>query len=95
MKDLRKASDRLEILSGKISFLAKEHQSFTGSDMESPFDYSEIIEQAKETLNSKMIQEEAEQESETVNTEEVTDNQQMVSSSEDELAGTEETKITC
>ena len=42
-----------------------------------------------------MIQEEAEQESETVNTEEVTDNQQMVSSSEDELAGTEETKITC
>ncbi len=95
MKDLRKASDRLEILSGKISFLAKEHQSFTGSDMESPIDYSEIIEQAKETLNSKMIQEEAEQESETVNTEEVTDNQQMVSSSEDELAGTEETKITC
>ena len=52
IKDLRKASDRLEILSGKIAFLAKEQQTFTGNEFEQQIDYSEIIEQAKETLKS-------------------------------------------
>ncbi len=49
-KDLVKASDRLEILNGKIAFLAKEHQSLCHDELPPLPDYSEIIEQAKEEM---------------------------------------------
>ena len=45
-----KASDRLEILNGKIAFLAKEHQSLSHDELPPLSDYSEIIEQAKEEM---------------------------------------------
>ena len=48
VKDLVKASDRLEILSGKIGFLAKEHQAMSSSELPPLTDYSEVIERAKE-----------------------------------------------
>ena len=48
LKDLTKAADRLEILGGKIDFLAKEFRAHTGTAIPDKVDYSEIIEQAKE-----------------------------------------------
>lgn len=50
-KDLARAADRLEILSGKIDVIAKEHTALTGKSLESLPDYSETIESARGAIS--------------------------------------------
>lgn len=46
-QELQKATDRLEVLDGKIDFLAKEFKNFTNREFKDKPDYSEILEEAK------------------------------------------------
>ena len=48
---MARAADRLEILSGKIDVIAKEHTALTGKSLESLPDYSETIESARGAIS--------------------------------------------
>ena len=51
-QELQKATDRLEVLSGKIDFLSKEYKNFTNKEVENKPDFSEALEAAKQELDS-------------------------------------------
>lgn len=47
IQELERATDRLEVLGGKIDFLSKEYKNFTNRELTDKPDYSETIEIAK------------------------------------------------
>ncbi len=55
IKELEKATDRLEVLSGKIDFLSKEYSNRTGKEFTSRPDYSEVLENAKEAAKETAV----------------------------------------
>lgn len=52
-QELQKATDRLEVLSGKIDFLSKEYKNFTNHELKNRPDYSETLEMAKQDIEEK------------------------------------------
>lgn len=90
VKDLIKAAERLEVLSGKIDFLLKEHKNLTGREVQPDTDYSEIIEQAKEEASKGQPEEEHEVMPDIINDPddlEVLSNDDVISGDEPEQSG--------
>lgn len=76
IKELEKATDRLEVLSGKIDFLSKEYSSRTGKDYTSRPDYSEVLENAKEASKETAVPDSKDKAEEAIITEQA-DNPEM------------------
>ncbi len=90
VKDLIKAAERLEVLSGKIDFLLKEHKNLTGREVQPDTDYSEIIEQAKEEAAKGQPEEEHEVMPDIINDPddlEILSNDDVISGDEPEQSG--------
>ena len=90
VKDLIKAAERLEVLSGKIDFLLKEHKNLTGREVQPDTDYSDIIEQAKEEAAKGQPEEEHEVMPDIINDPddlEILSNDDVISGDEPEQSG--------